>query len=234
VVYGTGYYYPPWIGGEWYGWPYTWGFGWGPCWTPWDDWCFDFGFGWGCGFGRFGWWRCHPPRPWGGPGRDWHHEGSFAWRRGDSASTAGNVYARRNTPAGSAARPTVARADAVNGYARAYNSRTGTLAAGQRASMESLRGSYGYYGSQHAQAMVAPRNAPSFMSSGVVHGNAISGYGRASVYGGGYSHAYGSIGGHSHGGWGTGASHGGGGGAGHSGGGGGHGGGGGGHGGGGR
>ena len=235
VVYGTGYYYPPWIGVEWYGWPYTWGFGWGPCWTPWDDWCFDFGFGWGCGFGRFGWWRCHPPRPWGGPGRNWHHEGSsFAWRRGDSASTAGNVYARRSTPAGSAVRPTVARADGVNGYARAYNSRTGTQAAGQRASMESSRGGYGYYGSQHDQAMVAPRNTAGFMSSGAVHGNAMSGYGRAGVYGGGYSHAYGSIGGHSHGGWGPGASHGGGGDGGHSGGGGGHGGGGGGHGGGGR
>ena len=99
VVYGTGYDYPPWIGEVWYGWPCTWGFGWGPCWTPWDDWCFDFGFGWGCGFGRFGWWRCHPPRPWWGPNRNWHHEGGLAaWRRSDTANTAGNIYARPEFP----------------------------------------------------------------------------------------------------------------------------------------
>ena len=237
VVYGTGYYYPPWIGAEWYGCPWTWGFGWGPCWTPWDDWCFDYGFGWGCGFGQFGWWRCHPTRPWWGPGRFWNHEGrSFAWRRGDTASTAGNVYARQ----GSVARPSL-RAGSGNsrlasGYARAYNSRTGALAAGQRASIQNVHS--GFTGSPYGPGFVAPRGVPSFGSTESVHGTGMPGYGRgsfgarpggrASGYynGGGYSRGYSRGGGYSHGGWGGG---------GHSGGGGGHsGGGGGGHGGGGR
>ena len=232
VVYGTGYYYPPWIGAEWYGCPWTWGFGWAPCWTPWDDWCFDFGFGWGCGFGRFGWWRCHPTRPWWGPGRFRNHEGrSFAWRREDTASTAGNIYSRPI----SAGRPSVT-SDAGNsrlpgGYARAYNSRTGGLSAGQRASIQNVHS--GFSGSLYGPASVEPRGARSF-------GSAESGYGigssaggtfhgagpgsRASgYYNGGYSRGYSRGGGYSHGGWGGG---------GHGGGGGGHGGGG--HGGGGR
>jgi hypothetical protein len=182
VVYGTGYYYPPWVGAEWYGWPWTWGFGWGPCWTPWDDWCFDFGFGWGCGFGRFGWWRCHPPRPWWGPGRFWNHDGrSFAWRRGDSASTAGNVYARQ----GSVARPSprLGSGNSGMGFARAYNSRTGALAAGQRAGIQNVH--VGFAGSLYGPGSVAPRSAANFGSREFVHGNAMPGYGRGSFYGGG-------------------------------------------------
>lgn len=69
VVYGTGYYYPPWIGSVWYGWPLTWGFGVG----------FGFGFGFGVGFGvAFGGW-CHP---WWGPGRFWGHGPGWGWRGG--------------------------------------------------------------------------------------------------------------------------------------------------------
>lgn len=140
VVYGTGYYYPPWVGAEWYGWPCTWGFGWGPCWTPWDDWCFDFGFGWGCGFGTFGWWRCHPLGPWWGPCRNWHaFAGSFAWRRGATASTAGNIYRRPDSVAARsvASRPAV-RPEGAASFGRAYNSRTGALAGGQRASVRNV------------------------------------------------------------------------------------------------
>ena len=140
VVYGTGYDYPPWIGGVWYGWPCTWGLGWGPCWTPWDDWCFDFGFGWGCGFGRFGWWRCHPPRPWWGLSRDWHHQsGVTAWSRSDTATTVGNFYARQSARGGFGTR-WPAGADPTATYAHAYNSRTGILAAGQHASVANVYG----------------------------------------------------------------------------------------------
>ena len=138
VVFGTGYDYPPWIGDVWYGWPCTWGFGWGPCWTPWDDWCFDFGFGWGCGFGRFGWWRCDPPRPWWGPNRNWHHEGGLmAGSRSGTVSTAGNIYARRSPRGGLGAHPMAG----TIGVGRAYNSRTGALAAGQQASVRNVYGS---------------------------------------------------------------------------------------------
>ena len=46
VVYGTGYYYTPWVGTVWYGPPVTYGLGCGIGWTPWWGWGFSFGFGW--------------------------------------------------------------------------------------------------------------------------------------------------------------------------------------------
>jgi hypothetical protein len=223
VVYGTGYDYPPWIGDAWYDWPCTWGFGWGPCWTLWDDWCFDYGFGWGCGFGGFGWWRSHPPRPWWGPNRDWSHEGGVtAWSRGDTASTAGNLYSRESS-GGAVGLRRLTGANPVAGYARAYNSRTGTPAAGQPAGVPNV---YGSLLARGGESQFWANRAPN--SSGLARrfrgrgfsGRAAAGGWRGYAHGGGYSHAYAS-GGFFHGGWGGGG-HGGGGGGGHGGGGGGH------------
>ncbi len=45
VVYGTGWYYRPWIGNYWYGAPWTWGFGAGFSWSPWAGWGWSFGWG---------------------------------------------------------------------------------------------------------------------------------------------------------------------------------------------
>jgi hypothetical protein len=60
VVYGTGWYYQPWIGSVWYGPPVTWGCGfsvfatwWSP--WPWQPW-------WWAGWGPYPWYR-----PWWGP-----------------------------------------------------------------------------------------------------------------------------------------------------------------------
>jgi len=65
VVYGTGWYYPPYIGSYWVGWPCTYGFGVGFA----DSWGIGFGFGFGAGE-RLGTW-CHP---WWGPyGWGWRH-----------------------------------------------------------------------------------------------------------------------------------------------------------------
>jgi hypothetical protein len=231
VVYGTGYDYPPWIGGVWYGWPCTWGFGWGPCWTPWDDWCFDYGFGWGCGFGRFGWSRCHPPTPWWGPSRDGHHQGGVtAWSRSNTATTAGNIYARQNARSGFGTR-WPAGADPAATYAHAYNSRTGALAAGQHASVPNDYGrSPTRGGESRFWANPAPNspfsnfgladNARGFRGWGSSGRVAVGGW-RGSSHQGGYSHRN-AGGGFFHGGWGrSGGGHGGGGG-GHGGGGGGH------------
>lgn len=60
VVYGTGYWYRPWVGAAWYGWPWTYGYGvrvgwsswygWGvSCWYPWRP----AGFWWGFGVGPY-------------------------------------------------------------------------------------------------------------------------------------------------------------------------------------
>lgn len=63
VVYGTGYWYPPYIGTVWYGPPVTYGFGVGfACGSA-----TGFAFGFAAGFGLGFWWH-----PWWGP---WHHWG---------------------------------------------------------------------------------------------------------------------------------------------------------------
>ncbi|HEU4383899.1 MAG TPA: hypothetical protein VFR85_10425 [Anaeromyxobacteraceae bacterium] len=66
VVYGTGYYYPPYIGPTvWYGPPVTFGFGVHVGWSPWTGWHmgFSFGFygpGFSVGFGVGPWWGPMP------------------------------------------------------------------------------------------------------------------------------------------------------------------------------
>lgn len=68
VVYGSGWYYPPYIGNYWIGWPWTYGFGAGfAC-----NWDFGFGFGFAAGFPLGIWYN-----PWWGPfGWGWAH----GWR----------------------------------------------------------------------------------------------------------------------------------------------------------
>ncbi len=78
VVYGTGYYYTPWIGTVWYGPPVTYGFGVAIAYSPWTGWAYGFGYGCGWGWGHvtvavgWGWggwgWGC----AWGGWYGGWH------------------------------------------------------------------------------------------------------------------------------------------------------------------
>lgn len=52
VVYGTGWYYPGWVGAYYYPWAWTWG--WGAYYSPWYGWGYAGGFGWGFAWG-FAW-----------------------------------------------------------------------------------------------------------------------------------------------------------------------------------
>lgn len=176
VVYGTGYDYPPWVGDYWYGWPVTWGLGWGPCWTPWDAWCFDFGFGWGCGFGRFGWWRCHPVGPWWGPFPFRHNGGVLLAQGHPGSGTSARVFPRSAAGAALGSRPAAAP-QPLSSFGRAYNSRTGSLVAGQRAGVGNVfnpgrsaagnsadwanRGMAGYTGAWRPASAPAPVEARS-------------------------------------------------------------------------
>ena len=202
VVYGTGYYYPPWVGTVWYGWPYTWGFGWGPCWTPWYGWSFTIGFGWGYWYGPYGWWGCHPPHPWWGPYCGWHH-GAVAWH--GTVSTAHNVYAA-SSPVGTAARAGAGTAPPTPLYGRSYNSRTGTLAAGQHATIRNAysatvtRGSTVAGMTPHQTSLANGWRSPRAVSAPLTPRPGFSGYGGygAGGYNGGhwsgyqgYPHAYG-------------------------------------------
>jgi hypothetical protein len=154
VVYGTGYDYEPWIGSVWYGPPVTWGCGFDDCWTPWWGWGFDCGFGWGCGYPGFGWWGCSPPFPWWGGYRGWNGYGHHGWGnedRGDFSNTGADFYHHGGFGAegqrGQFAENGFGAANRFGGnepageYGRAYNSRTGQLAAGQWARVQNVSGS---------------------------------------------------------------------------------------------
>jgi hypothetical protein len=85
VVYGTGWYYPPYISPTvWYGWPYTYGVGAGFTYTTATGWSFGFGYG----YAYYPWYY-----PWWGPmayyGYGWYpYYGWGAW----GGAAVGNVY----------------------------------------------------------------------------------------------------------------------------------------------
>ena len=85
VVYGTGWYYPPYISHTvWYGWPYTYGVGAGFTYSTDSGWSFGFGFG----YTYYPWYY-----PWWGPmgyyGCCWYpHYGWGAW----GGAAAANLY----------------------------------------------------------------------------------------------------------------------------------------------
>ena len=85
VVYGTGWYYPPYISPTvWYGWPYTYGVGAGFTYSTASGWSFGFGYG----YGYYPWYY-----PWWGPmgyyGYGWYPY--YGWGAWGGAAVA-NVY----------------------------------------------------------------------------------------------------------------------------------------------
>ncbi len=160
VVYGTGYLYRPWLGTVWYGPPVTYGFGAGLRWTPWTGWSFGFGLGWSWGppenlvWGGWGWGL----RPWWGPPAWW---AAYEFVPRPRYDVTVNIYTRwdrryvvtRTTPALASWNRT--RTGAAWGVA--YNSRTGRLAAGERARVQTV-----YHGVRSAPtAHVAARRIQS-------------------------------------------------------------------------
>lgn len=138
VVYGTGYYYAPWVGAYWYGWPCTWGYGFDYCWTPWWGWSYSCGCGWGCwGWGPI-WWGFFPPFPFfGGFGRH-HHDGSGGRFWANRGNTGANLYRHDGPFSGAERNGQFVRLG--GDYGRAYNSRTGQIAAGQPGRVRNVSG----------------------------------------------------------------------------------------------
>jgi hypothetical protein len=140
VVYGTGYYYSPWVGSYWYGGPVTWGMGWGPFWSPWTSWSYGFGFGWYYWdyyphYHHHHYYACHPPNPHWGPYHKYAPPALSPYRPA-AVHTSGNVYQPpvRTRPSTREFRDATAPAR----FAGAYNSRTGKMAAGQNAQVENV------------------------------------------------------------------------------------------------
>lgn len=111
VVYGTGFYYNPWIGNYYYPRPWSWGFNFG--YNPWYGWSFGWGYntgwfnygfgypGWGFGYGC-SWWgpSFYHPAYWGG----WHggarpygyYGNSYYVRNNFRINHSNNIYRNRN------------------------------------------------------------------------------------------------------------------------------------------
>jgi hypothetical protein len=149
VVYGTGYYYSPWIGRYWYGYPVTYSVGVCMAWTPWTSWAYGFGCGWP--YGPV-WYR--PPAPWWGPYYGWGYNargGITAWGPGGWASTTGNIYGQRagfsTVQRGAAGYNAFTGNQWATRYGTAYNSTTGTLIRGQKGAVNNVyTGNYAYGG----------------------------------------------------------------------------------------
>ena len=90
VVYGTGWYYPPYIGNVWYGAPYTYGMGVATTWDSGTGWSLTIGVGYSYGYGYPYYYY-----PWWGP---WGYYGPCcwgpAWGYGWGGYASANVYGR--------------------------------------------------------------------------------------------------------------------------------------------
>ena len=140
VVYGSGYYYHPWVHRYWYGYPLTYGFGVGIGYTPWSGWGWGFGYGWrwsgptvsvGWGWGAHPYWG--PYRGYGygynRPGYRWGGYNRSVYNRwgGRTVVRVNSTFHNNNH--------TYRTTTAIS-----YNSHTGTLVAGQRSKVTNAFG----------------------------------------------------------------------------------------------
>jgi hypothetical protein len=187
VVYGTGYYYPSYIGPDvWVPVPVTYGYAANPTWTPWTGWAVGFGVGWAFGAAMVGSSGCwgYAPAPYWGPMPYAYHGatygprgGAAAWGPGGWAATTGNVYKRWG--------PTTAVTRSSAGYnawtgnawsskvGTSYNSVTGRVSAGQRASVSNVYS--GGYASGQRGATYNPNTSVAARGGSVTAGNAYTG-----------------------------------------------------------
>jgi len=157
VFYGTGYYYSPWIGSIYLAPPLTYGYDASLAWTPWAGWGYGFAAGWAWG-ASWSYWCCAPCAPYWGPYYGWcggayynGYGGVTAWGPGGWAATTGNLYSHWGdwssvARAGAGYNAYTGRAYGYQ-YGHAYNSVTGTMAAGERGAVQNVyNGNYGYGG----------------------------------------------------------------------------------------
>ncbi len=158
VVYGTGYYYPPYVGETMYvSYPVTYGYGSNPCWTPWAGWAFGFSAGWATDDDWY-WWCACPPAPFWGAywyGCYWAYYNAYggitAWGPYGWAGTTGYIYTQNGSWSGVSRAAAGYNAWTGNAwaarYGTAYNSMTGTRVAGQRSAVANVyTGNYAYGG----------------------------------------------------------------------------------------
>src|SRR5579862_5682483 len=128
VVYGTGFYYPPYIGNYWYGAPYTYGVGVASTWSSGTGWSITIGVGYTYGYPYYYY-------PWWGP---WGYYGPCcwgpAWGYGYGGYASANVYGRWGN---------AAYASTGAAWANPY---TGNYGGATRGSFQTQRGTVGVAG----------------------------------------------------------------------------------------
>jgi hypothetical protein len=183
IVYGTGYYYSPWVGTIYIAPPITYGYYASLAWTPWAGWGYGFAAGWAWG-ASWGYWCGAPCAPYWGPYYGWCHGAYFngyggvtAWGPGGWAATTGNMYSHWGnwsavSRGGAGYNAWTGRGYAYQ-YGHAYNSVTGTMAAGQRGAVQNVyTGNYAY-GARGAA--YNPNSGRAAAGSRYTVGNAYSG-----------------------------------------------------------
>ena len=124
VVYGTGYYYTPWIGSVWYAAPYTWGLAAAPIYNPYVG----YAYGFGMGLATAAWATSY----WGGA---YYHPGY--WGYPCCGSTSADVYGRWGNTVYSGNRSWYSNANgkfgttASGNYTNLRTGTTGSYAAGR-------------------------------------------------------------------------------------------------------
>jgi hypothetical protein len=212
AVYGTGYWYNPWIGPNWWvGYPWTYGFAVGVGWTPWFGWGFGFGFGWGWGAVGFGPWWGFGVAPWwaGFPwchrffGPVFAHPGPVFARPGPFVHPAPVPPGARPAPVAPGARPAPGAPGApVTPGARPYVARA--VPWGPRAWASTRTNVYGRWGSvasptgalAHAGSAVARpsygmiAHAYNSRTGGLAAGQRAPSWGGGAAYGGARAPTY--------------------------------------------
>jgi hypothetical protein len=194
VVYGTGYYYDPYIGATvWYGPPVTYGYGMAVTYTPWTGWTYGFGFGmpvgatvvwgpapyWGPYYGAYGYHGAVYGTAYG------YHGGSATWGPGGWAATSGNVYSHygnTSVVSHSSAGYNAYTGNSWNTQAgHSYNSTTGQISAGQKGSVSNAY--TGGYASGARGATYNPNTGVGASGSKATVGNAYTGQQASAAHG---------------------------------------------------
>ena len=165
VVYGTGWYYPPYVGAYWYGAPYTYGYGAAFTWGVATGW----GLAYGYGYGWYGAAAYYGPYGWGGVAA------TNVYGQWGNVAYAGTRAAWANPYTGN-----VGRGGAFAGV----NTMTGTRYAGQAGQITNV-----YNGNSAAGARGAAYNP----NTGVISGGAVGGVrngstGQVTAGGGGFAY----------------------------------------------
>ena len=179
VVYGTGWYYPPYVSAYWYGWPYTYGYGAAFTWGVATGWglAYSYGYGWwgaATYYGAYGWGGVAATNVYGQWGNVAYSGTRAAWANpytgnvgyGGAYTGVNSVTGTRYAARGGTNTNVYTGTTVTGGAAAAYNPNTGRISAGQAGTASNV-----YTGNSAAGTRGATYNP----QTGVISGGAAGG-----------------------------------------------------------